>query len=106
MKHAQFGEFWLELSSRLENRASIRAWAADTGELAQTFDAFKYGPFVVSDSPDAKVLTELPRRQIELVWERWHEYLKGDWIQDASPATDRIIGLIHWMEQPQPTANS
>jgi hypothetical protein len=98
MTHAQFGEFWLDLSRRLENRASIRAWAADTGELAQTFDAFKYGPFVVTDSADAKVLTELPRRHIETVWDHWHEYLKGDWIQDSSPVTEHIVSLIHWIE--------
>lgn len=98
MKHAQFGEFWLDLSRRLEDRASIRVWAADTGELAQSFEAFKYGPFVVADAPDAKVLTELPRRHIETVWQNWHAYLKGDWIQDDNPVTDHIVSLIRWME--------
>ena len=98
MKYGRFGEFWLDLTRRLENRASVRQWAADSGDSCRTFDAFTYGPFLVADTPTAKILQELPRFEVELVWSHWHEYLKSDWIQEDGPATDYIISLIHWME--------
>jgi hypothetical protein len=98
MKHATFGEFWKDLNRRLEERVKIQAWTADCGPLGDSFQAFRHGPFLVADTPDARLLSELPQSHVERVWSHWHQYLKGEWLQEESAVSEFIISLVHWLE--------
>jgi len=100
MPPASFEDFWRMLTTGLSNRTVIRNWTVDKGHLGQgDFTAQAARDYVLCDAPGAGHLQRVPKRDFEMMFERWNAYLHGavrrSEMRDFSRFTKYTISILH-----------
>ena len=73
-----FSDFWGVLQSNLRPGDVIRNWTAARGYLGDTFEVVLVkSDCVVSQAPNAETFQRVPRKDFDLIYRKWGDYIAG-----------------------------
>ena len=99
-----FDQFWNELITTLKPDTEISNWTAFNGYLGDTMEIVEVKEkMIVVESPNAKNLQRISKRDVEKIWQIWPAYLAGkvqrQEIRDLTRHSKYIISILHWCDK-------
>lgn len=102
-KRMPFQNAWNTLQRNLTVGTVIPNWTADNGLLGDSFSVAAVTPGHIDvDAPGAQNVQRVPLADFQLVYDLWHDYLRGAVprreIRDSTRFSKYIISILHWLE--------
>ena len=98
-----FDNVWTDLQRRLRPRQVVHNWTRLKGPYGDDFIVLEIRTDSLSvESPGAKRLVRVHRRDFEVVWAVWRKYLAGKVHRKDLTLLTRcskyVISMLHWRE--------
>jgi len=98
-----FADMWAALQTQLAQGATIQNWTAYSGEIGEPFTIEEVSSEKITVRPEgAKLSQSVRRKDLEVVYERWEDYVKGAFPREGFNSLTRVskyaISILHWLQ--------